>query len=276
MAHAFGGGRAVARRRDGRGDRTDLVGGRRHGGGAAARARGRRARVARAHLPPARAAAEGPRAVPEGAQGRAVRAVRAVRGDEVRLVDRHRRRLRRAARVRVQGQARAAERQGLRRRARRAARARRHVRRPAHLHAAARCRGPDQRLQLPHVGAAREVRARVHRRGADADQARVPDGVRDREDGRADARLRAAARGVAAAGLRFGGRPAGPPDRAGPGRVHRLRVHGPAPAHAPGRDPVVGAVQRRGRLAQLLDPRPGRGQPARPSSTCSSVSWWPR
>ncbi len=258
MAHAFGGGRAVARRRDRRGDRADLVRGRRHGRGAGLRPFGGRARVARAHVPPARADPEGSRPVPEGAQGRAVRAVRAHRCHALRLVDRRRRRLRRAARLRVQGEARAAERHGVRGRACRATGARRHVRRSAHLHAPSRCRGADQRLQLPHVGAAGEVRPRLHRGRAVADQARVADGLRDREAGRADARLRSAARGDAAAGLRVGRGSAGPPDPAGPGRVHRVGVDGPAPAHAPGRDPVVRAVQRRGRLAELLDPRPGR------------------
>jgi Aldehyde dehydrogenase family len=58
-------------------------------------------------------------------------------------------------------------------------------------------------------------------------------------------------------------RPARSPDRPGPRRVHRLGVHSAAAAHAPDDRPAGGPVQRRGRLAELLDPRPGgrRGNP---------------
>ena len=47
--------------------------------------------------------------------------------------------------------------------------------RPAHLHAPARRRRADQRLQLPGVGVAREVRARVPRRRADRRETGHPD-----------------------------------------------------------------------------------------------------
>ena len=56
-------------------------------------------------------------------------------------------------------------------------------------------------------------------------------------------------------------------------RLHRLGVHGTAAALAPDRRRPLGALQRRGRLAELLDPRSGRRAPARRSSTSTSSSW---
>ena len=81
---------------------------------------------------------------------------------------------------------------------------------------AARRRRPDQRLQLPGLGPAGEARPGVARRRARAGQAGHPDRVPDRPAGRADRRVRPAARRRAAAGLRQRGGPARPPDRAGP------------------------------------------------------------
>ena len=119
--------------------------------------------------------------------------------------------------------------------------------------------GADQRVQLPGLGAAGEVRPGVHRGHAQPGQAGQPDRLPHRAAGRADRRLRPAAGRVAAAGLRERRRPAGPPRRAGPGRVHRLGRDGPDAARASGGGGPLGAVQRRGRLAQLLHPRAGRG-----------------
>ena len=82
--------------------------------------------------------------------------------------------------------------------------------------------------------------------------------------------------GLAAAGLRRRRRPARPPDGAGPGVVHRLGRDRQAAARAPGRGRPLSPVQRRGRLAELLDPRPGRRARARRSSTCTSGSSSPR
>ena len=153
---------------------------------------------------------------------------------------------------------------GLRRGPGRAAGQGRHVRRPAHPDPAARRRGADQRVQLPGLGPAGEARAGVHRGRAHPDQAGQPDRLPDRAAGRADRRVRAAARGLGAAGLRQRRRPARPPDEqdllaftGSAATAQRLRAH----------PVVVGAlraVQRRGRLAQLLDPRPGRRRRAPP------------
>ena len=109
----------------------------------------------------------------------------------VRRAVRRRRRHRRAAGLRQQGQARTAQRTGLRRGPGRAAVQGRHVRRPAHPDAAARCRRAGQRLQLPGVGAAGEAGAGLHRGRPVADQARYPDRLPDRAAGRADRRVRA-------------------------------------------------------------------------------------
>ena len=111
-----------------------------------------------------------------------------------RLQVRRRRRHRRTAQLRQQGQARAAERHDPRRGGGRAARQGRDLRRPAHPHPAARGRGADQRVQLPGLGAAGEIRPRVHRRRAEPGQAGHPDRVPDGPAGGADGGLRAAAR----------------------------------------------------------------------------------
>ncbi len=127
---------------------------------------------------------------------------------------------------------------------------------PAHLHSRAwRC-GTDQRVQLPGVGTAGEARACVYRRGSEPDQAGQPDRLPDREAGGADRGLRAAAGRLDPAHLRRRGRPARPPHRAGSGVLHRLGVHGPAAAGAPGGRRQRRSVQRRGRLAQPVHPRP--------------------
>ena len=75
----------------------------------------------------------------------------------------------------------------------------------------ARRRRPDQRLQLPGLGDAREVRAGVPGRRADRRQAGQPDRLRDRARRPADGRVRAAARGLGAADRRQRHRPARPP-----------------------------------------------------------------
>ena len=153
----------------------------------------------RADLPPARDAAQAVRARPHRAQGRALRDLGAHRRDEGRLVGRHRRRHRRAVHVLGQGPTRDAERAGLRRRPRRAALEGRLIPRTAHLHAAARRGRADQRVQLPGVGLAREVRARVPRRRADARQAGDADRLPRRGVRAHPRRVGAAARGLAAA-----------------------------------------------------------------------------
>ncbi len=54
--------------------------------------------------------------------------------------------------------------------------------------------------------------------------------------------------------------------------VHRVRVHGAAAARPAWADPQLGAVQRRGGLAQLLHPRPGRdGRHTRVRPVCAAA-----
>ena len=85
-------------------------------GDARIRADDRRAGAPRDDVPPARAHAQGAGAVPDGAEGRALRGLGGDRRDEGRLVDRHRRRHRDVLRLRQQGPARASRRDVLRRR----------------------------------------------------------------------------------------------------------------------------------------------------------------
>ncbi len=77
----------------------------------------------------------------------------------------------------------------------------RQLHRPAHLHPADRRRGADQRVQLPGLGVAREVRARVPRRHADAREAGDAIRIPRRGDGAHPRRVGAAARRIAAARL---------------------------------------------------------------------------
>ena len=163
-----------------------------------------------------------------------------------------------AARRREQGQARAAQRHRVRRGPRRAAGARRDVRRPAHLHSAARRGRAGQRVQLPGVGAVGEARARVPGGRAVGGQAGQPDGVPHRAAGRADRRIGAPARGHAAVRRRVGRRPVRPPHRTGPRLLHRLGRHRGHAAHPPGGRVAQRPVHRRGRLGQPLGARARR------------------
>ena len=235
MVHRRRRGRAAQRRGHRRRGRPGVLDGAQLRRGARLRPPGRRPGAAGADVPPARRAAQGRRFAAAREPRRAVRAVGPHRRHPRRFQVRHRRRLRRAARLRQQGQARTAQRVRLRRGRRRAAEQGRHVRRAAHPDAAARRRRADQRVQLPGVGAAGEVRAGVPRGRPVAGQAGQPDRLPHRADGRADRRVRAAARGHAAVRRGQRGRPARPPDRAGPGLVHRLGVDGRQAAHPPDR-----------------------------------------
>ena len=153
-----------------------------------------------------------------------------------------------------------------------------HVRRPAHLHPAARRRGADQRVQLPGLGAAGEARAR---RSWPA----CPSLVKPASPtAYLTARL---VELIVESGLLPEGalqlvcrrrrRPARPPHRAGPAsRSPARRRPRPTLRTHPAVVPRSRPVQRRGRLAELLDPRPRRRARARPSSTCSSSSSSPR
>ena len=161
-----------ARRVDRRGGHPRLDRGARPRRRARVRAHGRAGQPRRADVPPAGGAAQADGARAHRAQGRALRAVEPHRRDEAGLVGRHRRRHRRALHLLGQGSARDAELQGLRRRRRREPLEGRLIPRTAYLHPPARRGRADQRVQLPGVGLAREVRPRVPRGRADAREAR--------------------------------------------------------------------------------------------------------
>ena len=120
----------------------------------------------------------------------------------------------------------------------RAARPRRHLRRPARLHLAPGRRGADQRLQLPGLGHAREARAGLPRRAADASSSRPARRRTSPSSSSAGSsspascpRARCSCCRGSAGGL------LDELDRAGLGRVHRLRAHRRAPAHPHQRAP---------------------------------------
>ena len=246
-------------------------------GGAGIRAAHRRPGAARADLPPAGRAAEVAGRVPARAPGRAVRAVGADRGDAVRLQVRRRRRHRRAAQLREQGPAGAAERHRLHR-----------GRRPSRWAGAAsssastsspRCAGVAVQINafnFPVWGPLEKF--------APAFLAGVPSLVKPAsQTAYLTARLveLIVESGLLPEGslqLVCGsvGRPARPPRPSRTWCVHRLGLDRPAAARAPDGGRPLGPVQRRGRLAELLHPRPGRGAGHAPSSTCTSSSWSPR
>ena len=87
------------------------------------------------------------------------------------------------------------------------------LRRHAHPGAARRRGGAHQRLQLPHLGPAGEVRAQLPGRHALHRQARHRHQLPDRGDGAPGQRIRHPAGRRAAAGDRRHRRPAGPPGR---------------------------------------------------------------
>ena len=153
----------------------------------------------------------------------------------------------------------------------------RHVRRPARLHPAARASRCRSTPSTSRSGACwRSWRPAFLAGRADRRQAGQPDRLPDRAGRPPDRRVGPAARGLGAAARRQRRRRARPPGRAGPGLLHRLGGHRAQAAQPPRGGRQLGAVQRRGRLAQLLGPRPGRRRRAPPSSTCSSSSSSPR
>ena len=231
MVHPRGRGCSAVRRRYRRRGRADLVGRHRPGGRARVRPPGRRTRDPATHLPRAGERAEVARRRAARSSRRALPAIGAYRRDASTTRVRRRRRHSAccspmAARARrelpndtvyVDGASRTAG-QG------------RPVRRPARLYLADRRRGPDQRVQLPGVGAVGEVRAGVPRRHAVARETSQSHRICDRTVGRIDVGHRPAAGRRAAARLRRRARPSRSPDRAGHGVVHRFGVHGPPAA----------------------------------------------
>ena len=198
------------------------------------------------------------RQAPHGRQAGVLRPLGGDGGDPARLRRRHRRRVRDAAELRQQGHARAAERHHRSRRPGRVRGQARDVPRPAHLHVPARGCRADQRLQLPRLGHAREARSGLPRRDAVGGEAGQPDRLPHRAGVPPDHRVWHPARGLGAAAQRKRVRNPGPPGRSGHGRLHRLGRHGEEAARAPERRRCRRALQRRGGLAELLDPRARR------------------
>ena len=227
-------------------------------GGAAPRARGRRAGPARADLPRTRRDPARARQAAARLQAGVLRALAPHRRDEGRLLDRHRRRHRHDAGFREQGFARTPEQPRLPRRRARGTLAGRNLRRPAHLRAARGRRRAHQCVQLPGVGNAREARAGIARRRAGDREARdcheLPDGARRA----AHRRDRHPAARCAAAHLRRRRRPVRPPRLPGRRFLHRVGRDGGEASHAPCGRAAQRALRRGDGLAQFFHPRPGR------------------
>ena len=276
MGPRAGRGRAGSRRRHGRGGRAGVEPRPRLRRACGPRTRRGRARRTPVDLPRARRTAQGAGQAPRPDQGRVLRPVAAHRCHPARLDGRHRRRHRHPVLLRQQGHPRAAQRHDRARRQHRGAGPRRHVRRSARLHLAPRCGGPDQRLQLPRLGDAREARTRLPRRPPQHRQAGQPDRLPHRGRRPPDRRVGDPAGRQPAARLRQRRDPARRAHRAGLGRLHRLGPHRSDPAQPPGRAPARCAPGGRGGLAELLDPRPGRDCRTTRSSTSSSRESSPR
>jgi hypothetical protein len=209
-------------------------------------------------LPEARPAPESPGDVPHGAQGRAVRDLAPDRRHPPGQLGRRRRRHRHPVRLCQHGLARAAV---VERAARRpghgAGQARRLCRHP-HPGAARRRGGAHQRLQLPDLGPAREIRAQLPGRHALHRQAGHRHQLPDPRRGQDDDGIRPGAGRQPAAGDRLDRRPAGPPDRLRRRHLHRFGRHRRQAARQPQPDPRGRALHRRSRLAQLRHPGAGR------------------
>ena len=176
---------------------------------------------------------EGGRPAAARAPRGAVRAVLPHRRDALRLEVRHRRRHRRAAQLREQGQARAAERHGAASRARPSSSARAGTFLGQHLLTPRRGVAVQiNAFNFPVWGPLEKLAPALIAGVPTPDQAGLADRLPHRADGRADHRVRAAARGRPAAGQRQRGRPARPPRRAGPAQLHRLGEHRAAAADA--------------------------------------------
>jgi len=161
----------------------------------------RRPRPAGADLPPAGGAAQVARAGAARTPRGTVCAVRADQGDESRRQVRCRRRDRRAAQLREQGQARAAsDTVNVEGKVEPLGKGRTFT--GQHILVPLRGWRSRSTRSTSRSGAAGEVRARVHRRRAESGQVGHPDRLSDGQAGGADDRLRAAASGLAPAGLR--------------------------------------------------------------------------
>ena len=195
-------GQAAARRHHRRGGGQALVHGARPGRDDGVRADRGRAGAAGAHLPRAGRAAQGGGEAPVLRRGRSPSSTTCRSGTGA---------TRRDSAVDIDGgfgtvfsyaskaEPRAAQRHRGPRRRPRTAGPRRDLRRPTRLHLAPRRRGPDQRLQLPGLGDAREARTGVPGRAADDREAGQPDGLPHRARRTPHRRVRPAARGHPAA-----------------------------------------------------------------------------
>ena len=218
----------------------------------------RPAQPAEARLPAARRDPASTRQIHHREQGSAVRRVGAHRRHAQRRLDRHRRRQRHAVRVLERRQQRAAVGQRGARGAGDPLEQEGRLRGHAHPGAAARRGGAHQRVQLSGVGPAREIRAHLSGRHAVHRQAGHRHQLPHRGAGALDRQVRTAARRRAAAGDRRHRRPARQARRPGRGHLHRQRRHRGQAARAPQHREALDPVQRRGRLAELRDPRARR------------------
>ena len=162
-------------------------------------------------------------AAPGGREpGRAVSPLGQNGGDAHGLLDRHRGRCGGSAVLRKPCSPGTAERPHRPRRAGRESQPRRIVRGRPRAHAPHGRRGPDQRVQLPGLGDAREARAGLPRRRSDDRQARPGNGLRGRGGRSPHGRERTPARGIAATDLRRPRRSPRAPRRPRQRGVHRV------------------------------------------------------
>ena len=213
--------------------------------------------AAGARLPAARGAPEGARRVPERAQGRALRDLAPHRRDAKRRLDRHRGRHRHAVRVRRRWAATSCRRAtSLHEGPAVVARQEGQLRGDAHPGAARRRRRPHQRLQLPDLGLAREIRAELPRGHALHRQARDVHQLPHRGAGPHDHRVGLLPEGAC---NWSSARPA--TCSTGSTASDIVTFTGSADTAAKLRarrepDRAARSVQRRGRFAQRRDPRP--------------------
>ena len=131
-------------------------------------------------------------------------------------------------------------------------------------------------FNFPGLGHAGEAGAGAARRRAGDRQAGNADLLPHRARVPADRRGGDPAGGGGAADLRRRGGPLRASHLPGRGVLHRLCRHRAQAAPAPGRHRQLGALHRRDRFTEFLDPRAGRRAPALRSWSCSCARWCAR
>ncbi len=233
--------------------------------------------LARTDLSRARGPAQGPGEDAGRAQGGVLPALLRHRRHQGRLMDRHRRRYQHAVRVCEQGHASCPTAVSTSMAAWKRSSKQRQLCRPAYLRTAGRRRRAHQRLQLPGVGHAGEARpGAARRRSGDREARHCRPATSPSASSAASwshvscprvpcssSAVRWATCSIVSAArtcVSFTGSAA---------TALKLRQHPAVMAK-------LGALHGRDRLAQLLDPRHRRRQPARPSSICSYAKWCAR